>query len=82
MKKLLVGVILGLALVCTGCENETQDGKEYYNDKMIVIENSNNYIIVYDKETKVKYYIRCSNYRGGITPLYNADGTLQLYEGE
>lgn len=38
--------------------------------------------IVYANDTKVMYYIFRSNYTGGITPLYNADGTLQIYEGE
>lgn len=38
------------------------------------------YKIVYDKDTKVKYVIMNGNYQSGISPLYNADGTLQLYE--
>lgn len=38
--------------------------------------------IVYTNDTKVKYFIRESAYQFGITPLYNADGTLQVYEGE
>ncbi len=79
MKKLLVGVILGLTLVCTGCGKVNTEIKESH--RMVVIEKVfDEYYIVYDKETKVKYYIR--GYGGGITPLYNADGTLQLYEGE
>lgn len=38
------------------------------------------YKIAYAKDTKVKYLIITSNYKFGITPLYNADGTLQVYE--
>ena len=38
--------------------------------------------IVYANDTGVMYYIFRSNHFGGITPLYNADGTLQIYEGE
>lgn len=37
--------------------------------------------IVYANDTKVMYYI-FRGHTGGITPLYNADGTLQIYEGE
>lgn len=41
------------------------------------------YQIVYANDTKVKYLIAwdTSNHQGsyGITPLYNADGTLQVY---
>ena len=38
--------------------------------------------IVYANDTKVMYYVFHGNHTGGITPLYNADGTLQIYEGE
>lgn len=39
-----------------------------------------NYYIVYAKDTKVKYFVMWTGYQYGITPLYNADGTLQVYE--
>lgn len=39
------------------------------------------YLVVYANDTKVKYLVICrSQYLSGITPLYNADGTLQIYE--
>ncbi len=38
--------------------------------------------IVYANDTGVMYYIFLNGNSGGITPLYNADGTLQIYEGE
>jgi hypothetical protein len=38
--------------------------------------------IVYANDTGVMYYIFSKGYQGGITPLYNADGTLQIWEGE
>ena len=38
--------------------------------------------IVYANDTGVMYYIFSKGYQGGITPLYNADGTLQIYEGK
>ena len=38
------------------------------------------YYIVYANDTKVMYFIMANNrYISGITPLYNADGTLQIY---
>ena len=37
--------------------------------------------IVYANDTDVMYYNFLKGYSGGITPLYNADGTLQIYEG-
>ena len=38
--------------------------------------------IVYANNTKVMYYVFFGTYSSGITPLYNADGTLQIYEGK
>ena len=38
--------------------------------------------IVYANDTKVMYYVFRGTHNGGITPLYNADGTLQIWEGE
>jgi hypothetical protein len=38
--------------------------------------------ILYANDTGVMYYVFRSHYSGGITPLYNADGTLQIWEGE
>lgn len=38
--------------------------------------------LVYAKDTKVKYLIMHGKYANGIAPLYNADGTLQIYDGE
>lgn len=39
-----------------------------------------NYYIVYANDTKVKYFVYVSAHRLSITPLYNADGTLQIKE--
>lgn len=38
-----------------------------------------NYSIVYDTETKVMY-VYGDNYNSSLTPLYNADGSLRLYQ--
>ena len=61
------------------------------NDYFITVEDCGNYrikgltvplYIVYAKDTHVKYLIGISSKRSMITPRYNADGTLQIYEGE
>ena len=39
------------------------------------------YYIIYANDTKVKYLLVAGKFRSGITPLYNPDGTLQIYEG-
>lgn len=38
------------------------------------------YYILYANDTKVIYLYYSRGYQSGITPLYNADGTLQIYE--
>lgn len=38
------------------------------------------YRIVYANDTKVKYFVEDGSYSFSITPLYNTDGTLQVYE--
>lgn len=43
---------------------------------------SSDYKIVYANDTRVKYFICTTGYKFGITPLYNADGTLQIHERE
>ena len=35
--------------------------------------------IAYANDTKVKYLVTFGNVTSGITPLYNADGILQVY---
>ena len=43
---------------------------------------SPSYKIVYANDTKVKYFIVYDGYKCGITPLYNTDGSVQVYNGE
>lgn len=45
-------------------------------------DSSNNYSIIYANDTNVKYMVITTGYKMGITPLFNADGTLQIYEGQ
>lgn len=41
-----------------------------------------NYYIAYANDTKVKYIIVSSAHKFSITPLYNADGNIQVYEND
>lgn len=80
-----------LALSCIGCGTTYQEATEHTKAKeesigggyFTVITSwgdGNSYYIVYAKDTKVKYFVKWTGYQFGITPLYNADGTLQVYE--
>ncbi len=93
MEKRLLTVALSVVMsVClVGCgttyqeatgqtESNTSDdfGNGYFT---VITEWGSGYRIVYANDTKVKYLIiNRSQYLSGITPLYNADGTLQVYE--
>lgn len=57
-------------------------------DKFTIIEtrvepNGNEMYIMYDNDTKVEYYYiyytTIDNQRGGLCPIYNADGTVKVY---
>lgn len=39
------------------------------------------YVVIYDRETKVMYHMSTgADNKGTLTPLYNADGTLRVWE--
>lgn len=91
-KQLLTMALVVVMSVClVGCgttyqeatgqtESNTSDdfGNGYFT---VITEWGSGYRIVYANDTKVKYLIiNRSQYLSGITPLYNADGTLQVYE--
>lgn len=90
-KKLLVFVMatmMGLSAV--GCDNyqESTDlsfGGGYFTQINRWSDTICNYYIVYANDTKVVYFIAYQDgsfSKYGITPLYNADGSVQVYEGE
>ena len=98
MKRRLIALltICVLAFSLTGCGSQTtyqdissENNTLYYcmGGYFVTIAEWGNgadceYRIVYAQDTKVKYFIFKEGYGKGITPLYNADGTLQIYEGE
>lgn len=83
IKVLLCLLVFILLIGCTST-NTTIDKENISNskDSGIVIIKTHQlvtdyyYDIFYDKDTKVCYLITG---RGGITPLYNADGSLKTY---
>lgn len=94
MKRKLLTIILMVTLSITsltacGHEDNNKENKEKIIFDTFIVEESLNKnwycidsYIVYDKKTKVKYFFYGGDdsYRSGITPLYNADGTLQIHE--
>ena len=90
MKKKIVAVVLALTLCfgMTGCtkgdiEPESNIlGNKYIDLVTIYKDNDNNIEVAYDKNTKVMYFLKRSAYQFGITPIYNSDGTVKLYDKE
>lgn len=93
MKKNLV-ILLGCAtliiLLLTACTTETttvryEQSTNAFN-QFVLVEKQKSIIdwgtlyIVYDKDTKVMYYMWDGSYTGGFTPIYNADGSVKVYE--
>lgn len=92
MKKRLLSVALAVVMVVclVGCgttyqeatgQTESGTSGDFAGGYFTVITEWDSYQIVYANDTKVKYLIFDGGiYRFGITPLYNTDGTLQIYE--
>ena len=91
MKKKILAVALGLTLCLgmTGCSTKGDIepkssiiGNKYIDLVTIYRDNDNNTEVAYDKNTKVMYFFKRSAYQFGITPIYNSDGTVKLYDEE
>lgn len=82
-KRISTAVLAVVMVVClSGCGQEVQDKSDKDSQSMFVcVETTMNWKVVYHKDTKVMYAVSNRRYnRGVFTPLYNADGTLQIYE--
>lgn len=94
MKKKLIALLVMclLLLSLVGCSVTYQEAASENNDEdfcagyfTTIIEWRDDmgiYRIVYANDTNVKYMVVTSGYKFGITPLYNTDGTLQIYDSE
>lgn len=89
MKKVIIFLCLSLAFILTGCfhTGRIEGGKRVhrgfnneYFDLVCIYENENyGSYICYDGNTGVMYALQYSGRQFGITPIYNADGSLKLY---
>jgi hypothetical protein len=93
-KKIFLAIILASSFIAlTACEpSNYKDAKniqeDYAGGYFVAIKEWKDYRmgykykIVYAKDTNVKYMVVHGDYVSGITPLYNADGTLQIYKSD
>ena len=77
MKKLMVLLCcMSSILIFTACGKSENSGEVSKYFDIVRIASSGENAIYCDRNTKVLYY----KLYGGFTPIYNADGTLKLYE--
>lgn len=85
MKKiLLLATTLAAVLAMTGCTDLAKEDTVKVGDyiDMRRVCSSMDEQIFYDNNTGVMYYqYNLTRYKCGLTPIYNTDGTLKIYEG-
>lgn len=75
----LIFITIGIILIFDSQEIQKESEENIPKDRFIKIEEWSTNFIMYDKETKVQYFV----FEGGITPLLNQEGKPLLYlEGE
>lgn len=82
MKKILVLFLILFSLFSfSGCDGKTKVDENIQSSSMfVVVECSNDWKIVYHKETKVMYAVSDGQYAfGTFTLLVNSDGTPMLW---
>ena len=83
MKKLFLIISISMiALMCfAACDNPEEKNTHLGNSDFVTVESTDNFYIVYHKETKVMYAVSDSIYNhGNFTLLVNADGTPMTYK--
>ena len=79
----IVAVLLMIVVMCTGCGSKVERTEEPDDSMFVVVEGTNYWYIVYDKETKVMYEVSRGMYNiGTFTMLVDADGKPKLWEGK
>ena len=89
MKKKILVVALALVLCfgmagCTKGDIEPESSRlaNKYIDLVTIYKGKQGTEVLYDKNTKVMYFMLWTAEQFEITPIYNSDGTVKLYDGE
>ena len=84
MKRLLALLLVFLLLLpltsCKGHNATIENPSQDINTLVYIGSQDNRFYYYYDRDTKVMYVVYAIGNKGGITPLYNEDGTLKLYK--
>lgn len=82
MKKIISIILICLILTISGCGCHKKQGNEIYDSFVVIDRIKNDLYIVYDKKTKIMYYLNYEESASFICPYYNSDGTIGIYKGE
>lgn len=75
----LIFITIAIILIFDNEETQKESEEDIPEDRFAKIEEWSTNFIMYDKETKVQYFV----FEGGITPLLDSEGKPILYlEGE
>lgn len=86
MKKKIFCLFLTLGLMFSFCGCRYKAGEQIADEYFTVIKSDDlgwteDFAIVYANDTKVMYVLYRSGYGLGMSPLYNADGSIKIYDG-
>ena len=85
MKKIIISLLIIIGIVLTGwlLKDITISNNYAENERFVIIQQESYGKVMYDKETKVEYFM-FGGYKigGGITVLVDKNGKPLLYEGE
>lgn len=84
MKK-IIAIVLSAILICImlcGCKGSGDRAFTSNRFEIITYQHDINYeeTILYDRETGVMYVWVREGYGGGLSPLYDSEGNVMLYE--
>lgn len=75
----LIFITVAIILIFDNQETQKESEENIPEDRFVKIEEWSNNFTMYDKQTKVQYFV----FEGGITPLLDQEGKPILYlEGE
>lgn len=78
MMKKVVAILILLSILLAGCVKTEKAPIPEESSRFVQVETTMYRWVVYDKYTKVMYVEKAHCF----TPLYNADGSFLLWEGE
>ena len=85
MKKIIISLLIMIGIVLTGwlLKDVTISNNYAENERFVIIQQRRNEKVMYDKETKVEYFM-FGSYKngGGITVLVDKDGKPLIYGEE